>query len=157
MPPATSGLNRSNWRILDQNEVRCDEKLGVELIMNRILVVDPESSIREALAKVLRAENYDVCLLPSSFEALQRHRADPMDLLLVDVDMPNGNGGSSLAWLRDIEPRVPLIVITGLLENAALVRKAGADAFMPKPLDVPLLLRTIRELLNHEKINHGPG
>ncbi len=116
--------------------------------MNRILVVDPESSIRDALAKVLRAENYEVCLLPSGREALQRHRADPMDLLLVDVDLPNGNGGTSLDWLREFEPRVPLVVITGLSENAVQVRTAGADAFMPKPLDVPLLLRTIRELLD---------
>ncbi len=114
----------------------------------KILVVDDEKSIREALSKVLRAENYEVLLAETGKEAMERYGTEPIDLLLLDLNLPGGNGWATLDWLAKVNPLLPVIIITGRANQRALAEKSGADALMEKPLDVPLLLQTIRELLD---------
>ncbi len=71
-----------------------------------------------------------------------------MDLLLLDLNLPDSNGWVTLKWLTEVNPLLPTIIITGRSNQRELAEKSGADALMEKPLDVPLLLRTIRELLD---------
>jgi DNA-binding response OmpR family regulator len=112
-----------------------------------ILVVDDEGSIREALSKVLHQENYQVVLAETGPDAIARYGDGRIDLLLLDLNLPGGNGWATLAWLAKVNPLLPVIIITGRSNQRELAEKSGADALMEKPLDVPLLLRTIRELL----------
>jgi DNA-binding response OmpR family regulator len=114
----------------------------------RILVVDDERSIRESLSKVLRAENYEVLLANNGQDAIEKHGSGPIDLLLLDLNLPGGNGWTTLEWLAKVNPLVPVIIITGRANQRGLAEQSGADALMEKPLDVPLLLQTIRELLD---------
>lgn len=116
--------------------------------MPMILLVDDECSIREALSKVLRAENYEVELAENGEEAVEKYVAEPIDLVLLDLNLPIKNGWATLKWLAEINPLLPVVVITGRSDQRALAEKAGADALMEKPLDVPCLLQTIRELLD---------
>jgi len=113
-----------------------------------ILLVDDEGSIRDALSKVLQQESYRVVLAETGPEAIARYGDGPIDLLLLDLNLPGGNGWATLAWLAKVNPLLPVIIITGRSNQRELAEKSGADALMEKPLDVPLLLRTIRELLN---------
>ena len=114
----------------------------------KILVVDDEKSIRDALSKVLRNEHYDVLLAQDATDAIQRYGSGRIDLLLLDLNLPGGNGWSALEWLTKVNPLLPIVIITGVANQRELAEKSGADALMEKPLDVPLLLRTIRELLD---------
>ncbi|MHB8522869.1 MAG: response regulator [Limisphaerales bacterium] len=114
----------------------------------RILLVDDECSIREALSKILRGENYEVVLAENGEQAIERNGAGRIDLLLLDLNLPVKNGWATLEWLAEVNPLLPVIIITGRSEQRALAEKAGADALMEKPLDVPCLLQTIRELLD---------
>ena len=114
----------------------------------RILLVDDERSIRESLSKILRAEIYEVVLAENGQEAIEKHGAERIDLLLLDLNMPVINGRFILDWLAAVNPLLPFIIITGRSNQHALAERAGADALMEKPLDVPLLLQTIRELLS---------
>lgn len=113
-----------------------------------ILVVDDERSIREALSKVLRAEDYEVRVAETGKEAVERYGTGRIDLLLLDLNLPGGNGWATLDWLAKLNPLLPVIIITGRANQRELAEKCGADALMEKPLDVPLLLQTIRELLD---------
>ena len=113
----------------------------------RILLVDDERSIRESLNKILRAEIYEVVLAENGQEAIEKHGAERIDLLLLDLNMPVINGRFILDWLAAVNPLLPFIIITGRSNQHALAERAGADALMEKPLDVPLLLQTICELL----------
>ena len=117
----------------------------------RILLVDDERSIRESLRKILRAENYEVVLAENGEEAREKHRAERIDLLILDLNMPVKNGWDTLTWLAEINPLLPVVIITGRSNQRALAETAGADALMEKPLDVPLLLQTISELLSESK------
>src|SRR5437899_9666114 len=119
----------------------------------RILLVDDERSIRESLSKILRAENYQVVLAENGQEAIERHGAERIDLLLLDLNIPVKNGWATLEWLVEVNPPLPVVIITGRSNQRTLAETAGADALMEKPLDVPLLLQTIRELMDEQKLN----
>lgn len=114
----------------------------------KILVVDDESSIREALSKVLHAEDYEVVSAENGQEAIEKFGAEKIDLLLLDLGLPVKDGWGTLEWLARVNPLLPIIIITGRHAQRELAEKAGADALMEKPLNVPRLLQTIRELIN---------
>ncbi|PYJ59960.1 MAG: hypothetical protein DME24_11135 [Verrucomicrobia bacterium] len=117
-------------------------------VIKRILLVDDERSIRASLSKILGAENYEVVLAENGHEAIEKHGAQRIDLLILDLNMPVKNGWDTLDWLVKIDPVLPVVIITGRSNQRALAEAAGADALMEKPLDVPLLLQTIRELMD---------
>src|SRR5437899_4088296 len=119
----------------------------------RILVVDDERSIRESLRKILRVENYEIVLAENGQEAIEKHGAERIDFLILDLNMPVKNGWATLEWLAEVNPLLPVIMITGRANQRALAESAGADALMEKPLDVPLLLQTIRKLLDEPMEN----
>ncbi len=113
----------------------------------RILLVDDEHSIREGLSKVLRAENYEVVLANNGQEAIEALARQPSDLLLLDLGLPVKDGWETLKWLAGVNPSLPVIIITGRWKQEALAAAAGVDVLMEKPLDVPLLLQLVRDLL----------
>jgi two-component system copper resistance phosphate regulon response regulator CusR len=110
-------------------------------------VVDDESSIREALSKVLQAEDYEVVSAESGQEAVEKFGAATIDLLLLDLGLPVKDGWCTLQWLAGVNPLLPVIIITGRHAQRELAEAAGVDALMEKPLNVPSLLQTIRELM----------
>lgn len=114
----------------------------------KVLVVDDEKSIREALSKLLQAENYNVRLAETGQEAIERFGTEAIDLLLLDLNLPGGNGWSTLGWMAKVNPLLPVIIITGRANQREVAEKSGADALMEKPLDVPKLLEAIRQLLD---------
>jgi DNA-binding response OmpR family regulator len=114
----------------------------------RILVVDDSSPIREALSKVLQAEDYAVTSAENGQEAIEKFKSDKIDLVLLDLGLPVKDGRETMVWLTEVNPLLPVIIITGQNKQRELAEKLGADALMEKPLDVPRLLRTIHELLN---------
>jgi len=117
----------------------------------RILLVDDDRSIRESLSKILRAENYEVVLGKNGQEAIEKHGAERIDLLILDLNPDTSgvkNGWTTLERLVGIKPLLPVVIITGRSNQRAQAEAAGADALMEKPLDVPLLLETIRELVS---------
>src|SRR5258707_2251707 len=125
------------------NEIRFDADQALvaqrtKSMSKKILLVDDECSILEALSKVLGAENYDVVLAENGQDAVARIAAGPIDLVLLDLGLPIKNGWATLEWLAEINPLLPVIIITGRSDQRALAQKAGADALMAKPLDVPL-------------------
>ena len=114
----------------------------------RILLVDDERTIRESLGKILGAEKYEVVLAENGQDAIEKYGAQRIDLLILDLNMPVKNGWATLEWLAEINPLLPVVIITGRSNQRGLAETAGADALMEKPLDVPLLLQTIRELMD---------
>lgn len=114
----------------------------------RILVVDDELSIRASLSKILRGEDYEVVLAENGEAAIEIHGAERIDVLILDLNMPIKSGWATLEWLAEINPLLPIVIITGRSDQSALAQAAGADALMEKPLNVPLLLKTIREWVN---------
>ena len=113
----------------------------------RIMVLDDDEQIRESLLKLLRLEGYEVVLASEGTEALDTLERNRVDLLLLDLNLPNKSGWDVFERVTSAHPLLPIIIITGRQKQSELAVAAGVGALMQKPLDVPLLLKTISELL----------
>ena len=120
----------------------------------RILVVDDERSIRDILAQVLGYEGYDVATAGSGGEALSAFRLRPFDLVLLDVKMQGIDGIETLQQLRQQDPDVRVVMISGHGTIATAVQsvKNGAFDFLEKPLDSDRLLVTVQRALDHRRL-----
>ncbi len=103
----------------------------------KVLVVDDESSLRTALFRVLDRKNYQVSTASSCREALALANV-PVDLIILDLHLPDGDGLSLMDQLKARIPGVQFIVITGYgtIENAVQATKRGAFHYVTKPFDI---------------------
>lgn len=112
-----------------------------------ILLVDDDAAVRESLAGVLESANYHVVLAESADQALEGFATHPPDLVLLDLNMPDKDGWATFADMEERQPLLPVIVITARTNQYQRAVGAGIDALMEKPLDLPLLLQAIENLL----------
>ncbi len=120
----------------------------------RILIVDDDAQIRASLRKALQAESYEVFVAADGEEGIEQFSAGPVDLLLLDLNLPVKSGWDTFERLTSLNPLVPIIIITGRRNQAEMAALAGVGALFEKPLDVPGLLRTIQDLLAEPPENH---
>jgi DNA-binding NtrC family response regulator len=113
----------------------------------KILLADDDLEILAALSAVLSSEGYEVITAKNGREACERFGEEHVDLAVVDLKMPVRGGWDVFERLTTTHPLLQIIIITARPDQYPLAVAAGAGAFMEKPLDLPLLLRTIDELL----------
>jgi DNA-binding response OmpR family regulator len=109
----------------------------------RILLADDDRSVREALGRVLESENYDIVYAESGRETASQFMAELPDLVLLDITMPDRDGWDVYDLINSTHPLIPVIVITARPDQFRQASELGVDALMEKPLDLPLLLKTI--------------
>jgi two-component system, NtrC family, response regulator AtoC len=118
----------------------------------RILVADDDPDIRDVLCDRLLAEGYAVQTAADGAEALGIVRADPPDLLLLDLMMPRVGGLEVLDTLRSDGLDVTAVIITaaGTVPRAVEAMRKGAYDFLTKPFDPQQVLLTVRKALERE-------
>jgi two-component system response regulator MprA len=114
---------------------------------HRILLVDDDPGVRRMLLRVLEEEDYAVVPAADGLEALESAASSAPDLVLLDLSLPFQNGWDTFKRLTTDNSSLPVIIITARPNQLFPALAAGAGALMEKPLDLPKLLRTIRELL----------
>lgn len=112
-----------------------------------ILVADDDASVRTMVGRVLEAEGYTVFFAKTGREAARQFKTEPPDLVLLDLNMPEKDGWEAFEEMCAVNPMLPVIIITASPYEYERAVQLGADALMEKPLNLPLLLETIRELL----------
>ena len=116
----------------------------------RILLADDSPEIRESLGKLLRTSGYHVTLAAHGRHVLDQALNEDFDLLLLDLNMPEIDGWDALDHLATLKPTLPVIIITAQPDQHDWARAEGARALMEKPLDLPLLLKTIQEIMSSQ-------
>jgi CheY-like chemotaxis protein len=116
-------------------------------MQKRILVADGDRSVRQTLRRALELEHYDVTLAKAGREAAYHCIVRRPDLALLDLKMPHLNGWEAVDLIKAFDPFLPLIVITANPNQYEQDVPARIDALIEKPLDLPLLLEVIRDLL----------
>ena len=117
------------------------------MTVSRVLLVDDEESFVEFLGKRLRARGLEVETSGSGEEALERVQSHEFDAIVLDLAMPGMDGIETLKRLKEIDPDLQIILLTGhgTIEKGVQATKLGAVDFLQKPADLQDLLDHIRE------------
>jgi CheY-like chemotaxis protein len=110
-----------------------------------ILIVDDEPAVREVLSGYFEHQygprGYRIETAPDGAAALAAVRRQRPALVLLDIDMPGMGGVEALRGVRAIDPKIPVIMVTGNEDTrvAGEVLRAGAHSYLPKPIKFPYL------------------
>jgi two-component system response regulator PilR (NtrC family) len=122
--------------------------------VKRILVIDDEPSMREMLGIMLHREGYAVELAESRATAAAVLARGPIDMVITDVKLPDGDGIEILRHLRAATPDTVVLVMTayGSTEAAVAALKLGAEDYLIKPFDVDELKIVVRNALEKRRL-----
>jgi two-component system response regulator MprA len=122
----------------------------------RIVVVDDDEALRNALRRALRLEGYDVELAADGAEALARLAGLGADLVVLDVLMPGLDGVTVCRRLRESGDRTPVLMLTArdAVSDRVVGLDAGADDYLTKPFALEELLARVRALLRRRAPEH---
>ncbi|MFQ5763929.1 MAG: response regulator [Rhodospirillales bacterium] len=120
--------------------------------MARILVVDDEELARFTIREILTKAGHEIDEAENGNEAIERHKAEPFDMIVTDIVMPDKDGIETIIELRQIYPSPIILAIsaggpmgdTGFLERA---ESAGADNILAKPFSEEELVEKVDECL----------
>jgi CheY-like chemotaxis protein len=115
----------------------------------RVLVVDDQQGIRMLLATFLQRDSYDVMSASNGEEGLLLLTQYSFDLLILDMQMPVLNGEQTLAKMKELGIKLPVIVITASLEMLLLnrLKELGATECLCKPIDLESLGSLINRII----------
>jgi two-component system nitrogen regulation response regulator NtrX len=121
---------------------------------NRILVIDDEGGIRDALRQVLEYEGWQVRTAASGGEGITICNEFHPHVVLLDVKMAGLDGLETLTRLRDLDPPATVVMISGhgTIATAVAATQRGAFDFLEKPLDTDRLLVTLRNSLQQSAL-----
>lgn len=122
--------------------------------MADILIIDDEKAIRKTLTEILSFEGYKIEEAADGEEGLKKFREKTFDLVLCDIKMPKLDGIEFLQKAGEINPDVPIIMISGHgnIETAVDAVKKGAYDYISKPPDLNRLLITIRNAMDKSSL-----
>ena len=124
--------------------------------MGKILVVDDQFGVRTLLVSIFQDDGHEVKMASNGEAALRLLSSfsfEP-DLILLDMKMPGMNGIETLEKIRDLDPRVSVIMMTAYGDNQASeqTKDLGVLYFMYKPFDLFELRERVREILKSSGI-----
>ncbi|SCC60081.1 DNA-binding transcriptional response regulator, NtrC family, contains REC, AAA-type ATPase, and a Fis-type DNA-binding domains [Chitinophaga costaii] len=120
------------------------------IIMANILIIDDEKAIRKTLSEILGYEGYKIDEAADGAEGFKMFQAKTYDAVLCDIKMPKMDGLEFLEKSKEINPDIPVIIISGHgnIDTAVEAVKKGAYDYISKPPDLNRLLITLRNALD---------
>ncbi len=120
-----------------------------------ILIIDDDADFAQSVSEILEYNGYTTLIRTNPVEALRHFQSEHVDLVLLDIIMPEMDGREVLSQLTQIRPEVPVIMITGQAYDVPVAieaSKKGSFSFLPKgvKLDIKLLMETVRKALNQQ-------
>jgi diguanylate cyclase (GGDEF)-like protein/PAS domain S-box-containing protein len=127
----------------------------MNLQQGRLLIVDDNEMNRDMLARRLVRNGYFVEVAENAQQLMQRVKRDNIDLVLLDIEMPEISGLDALKALREdfSATQLPIIMVTAKTQSEDIVRalKLGANDYLTKPIDLPVALARISTQLSHKQ------
>ena len=116
-----------------------------------VLLVDDDVSVRESLGRVLTKEGYDVLPACSTEEAINLWNGAALDAALLDLNLDGQSGWFLLDEIHRGDASIPVVIITARADQRTSPSGVAPHALMSKPLDLPLLLSTINQLISDRR------
>jgi len=122
------------------------------LIINT-LIIDDDEEIRITLSSILENEGYSVEAVENGKKAIRVCEKTPFDVALIDINLPDIKGTELLRILKEKQPKMVRIIITGhpSIENATKSINEKADGYIMKPFNANDLLEMIKKLIEEKK------
>jgi len=123
---------------------------------NKVLIVDDESGVRFGIRDFLEQQGYEIEDAESCEDAQHLFRTSRPDIVIADYMLPDGTALDLLPRLKEIDPDIPLLVLTahGSIDLAVRAIKEGAEQFLTKPLELPTLQVILQRLLQKQRNHH---
>ncbi len=123
---------------------------------NRILVVDDEPGLRFGIRDFLELQGYEIDEAESCRDAQTIFRTSRPDIVITDYMLPDGTALDLIPRLKEINPDIPLLILTahGSIDLAVRAIKEGAEQFLTKPLELPALMVILKRLLENQRNHH---
>lgn len=117
--------------------------------MGNILIADDDGQLRQSFEKLLTAEGHKIRTASSGEAALAAVQTEMPDLVIMDVRMPGMSGLDAFRTMHELEPKLPVIIMTayGTTETAIEATKLGAFEYVLKPFEIPDILALIAQAL----------
>jgi two-component system nitrogen regulation response regulator GlnG len=127
--------------------------------MPTLLVIDDEPSVQYAFRRVFGDERVTVLAAQTAAEGRARAAADRPDVIVLDIQLPDGSGLDLFRELHEAEPKRPVIFITahGTTETAIEAMKGGAFDYLVKPLDLERLSALLGRAFDAARLMHTPA
>ncbi|HEY6467250.1 MAG TPA: EAL domain-containing protein [Candidatus Acidoferrales bacterium] len=126
---------------------------------NRVLIVDDNEMNRDMLARRLERKGYVVSIAASAHELMDRIKKDSIDLVLLDIEMPEISGLEALERIRELHTAIelPVIMVTARNQSEDIVKalQMGANDYLTKPIDFAVALARIGTQLSHKRAQEG--
>jgi DNA-binding response OmpR family regulator len=125
--------------------------------MIRILAVDDDRDLVKFLMRILQAQGWEAGAAYDGEEAMLQVKQGRWDAVLLDIKMPKLDGLAALKQMRQYDPNLPVVLITGDAERGDMMEayRSGADACLVKPLDDQDLVKAIREALERSQASRS--
>ena len=118
-------------------------------LVKRVLVVDDEHNLREMISSYLQNEGYETVEAANGDSAVQTVKNDQIDLVLLDIMMPEMDGYEALKEIRSIQKKLPVIMLTAKTDEIDKIvgLEMGADDYITKPFSLRELSARIKAVL----------
>ena len=117
----------------------------------KVLIVEDNELNMKLFHDLLEAQGYEVIGTPDGLAALDLAREHRPDLVLMDIQLPEVSGIDVIKWLKEDEAlrAIPVIAVTAfaMKGDEEKIRESGCEAYMSKPISVPLFLETVAEFI----------
>jgi len=119
----------------------------------RVLIVEDDKALAMFLTRGMEADGHRICWADDGAQAVDAYRFERPDLTILDLNLPVKDGEQALAEMRDIDPQLPVLVLTGRQEVDTRIRclDLGADDLMVKPFSLHELRARCRALLRRKR------
>jgi len=122
-------------------------------IKARILVIDDDEGIRKVITTALNDESYITDTASNGKEAIEKSKTNAYNLAIIDIHLPDMEGTQLLSELKETTPKMRKIIVTGFpeVQNAITAVKKGANDYITKPVNIDVLINSIREQLRKQQ------
>ncbi len=118
-------------------------------MLSNVLIIDDDEGTRNLFSTVLSDAGYLVEAVGKGKDAVKLCKEGPFDIALIDIELPDIKGIELLKTLREIQPKMVKIIVTGhpSIENAVKSVNEKADGYLLKPVKIPEMLEMIKKVL----------
>ncbi|VGO22397.1 sensor histidine kinase [Pontiella sulfatireligans] len=129
--------------------------MEAEQLQGKVLVIDDERGPRESLRMVLKYD-YEIFLADRVDAGIELLRSEQPDLVIMDIRMPEKSGIEGLQEIRDIDPSVSIVMLTGYgdLETAQAAIRFGANDYLQKPFDTDDIQAVVKKYVERSQLKH---